>query len=220
MIKKTYKMHIISVDVRDNSLTRDRDKVVTKLFRELGFDIDDTIADGVGFFVPQLNKHFNRDVKLEDVDGRFCDVYGIEQPLIDKFFKSFGNDIFKNLEAFPKVVECINKWYDEGYKITIITARPLEAKETTITWLAEKGVKYHELLFDEEKSQLAKERGIEIFVDDHPKVVEAMHNVGVTTLFMDIPKNRKNFTSEGIYRVKNWDEVYLTIEGLLKKGGK
>lgn len=196
-----------------------QNKVVTTLVK-LGFDIDDTIADGVGFFVPQLNKHFNRDVKLEEIDGRFCDVYGIEQPLIDEFFKSFGNDIFKNLKPFPRVVECINKWYDEGHEIIIITARPIVAKEVTEEWLQKQGVKYHQIIFDEEKSQIAKELGIIAFVDDYPKVAEAMHKAEITTLFMDIPKNRKNFTSKGIYRVKNWDEVYLTIEGLLKKGGK
>lgn len=185
----------------------------------LGFDIDDTIADGVGFFVPKLNSFFNRDVKLSDVDGRFCDVYGIPQIEIDEFFKSFGNDIFKNLETLPKVVDFINEWYDKGHQIIIITARPLEAKEVTVKWLSEKGIKYHEIFFDEEKSQLAKEKKIELFIDDHPIVVEAMFKAEIKTIFMDIPKNRKNFTSEGIYRVKNWDEAYLTIEGLLEKGG-
>lgn len=187
---------------------------------KLGFDIDDTIADGVGYFVQKLNEHFDRNVKVEDVDGRFCDVYDIPQHKIDEFFKSFGNDIFKYLETFPKVVECINGWYDEGHNVTIITARPLEAKEVTEEWLSLKGIKYHELIFDEEKGQIAKEKGIEIFVDDHPKVVEAMFKAGVETIFMAIPKNRNNFTSEGIYRVKNWDESYSVIEGLLKKGDK
>lgn len=191
------------------------------MIKKLGFDIDDTIADSVGLSVSLLNEYFDRDVKLEDVDGRFCDVYGIDQSLIEEFYKKYSDTIFRNIGTMPNAVEYINKWYDEGHEIVIITARPEEeAKEVTVNWLKEKGIKYHQLHFNEEKSVLAKEIGLDLFVDDFPKIAEAMFEKEITTLFMDLPKNRKNFTSSGIYRVKNWDEAYLVIEGFLKEGGK
>lgn len=190
------------------------------LKRHFGFDIDDTIADSVGTYIPLLNEKFNKNIKAEDVKGRLCYMYGVPQSIIDEFFESFGNEIFKKLKPFPKSVETINKLYDDGHQITIITARPLTAYDTTINWLKELGVKYHDIHFDEEKAQLAKQIGIEFFFDDHPKIVEAMKKVGITSVFMEVPKNKKIFTSEGIYRVKNWDELYLLIEKFLQKGGK
>ena len=190
------------------------------LKRHFGFDIDDTITDSVGAYISLLNEKFNKNIKAEDVKGRLCDMYGVPQSIIDEFFESFGNEIFKKLKPFPKSIETINKLYDDGHQITIITARPLTAYDTTISWLKERGVKYHDIHFDEEKAQLAKQIGIEFFFDDHPKIVEAMKKVGITSVFMEVPKNEKIFTSEGIYRVKNWDELYLLIEKFLQKGGK
>jgi uncharacterized HAD superfamily protein len=183
---------------------------------KLGFDIDDTIADSFSYYLPLLNEKFNKNITVNDVNGRLSDVYDIPKSLMDEFFKNFGNEIFEDLSPFPKSVETINKWYDEGHEIIIITARPLTAVERTKIWLKQNGIKYHELYFDEEKSNLAKDLNLNAFVDDYPKVVESMHKVGITTIFMDLPKNRKNSTSEGIIRVKDWNEVESTIEGLLK----
>lgn len=187
---------------------------------KLGFDIDDTIADAMGFCIPRLNKHFNKNIKPEEVNGRYCDVYNIAQLEIDDFFKEFGNDIFEELDAFNNASNYINKWYNDGHEIVIITARPETARESTVNWLKENGVSYHDIFFDEEKSKLAKDLGIELFFDDHPKVVEAMKNVGIETIFMDLPKNREIQVSDGIYRVKNWEEAYIVIERFLERGGK
>jgi uncharacterized HAD superfamily protein len=188
----------------------------------IGFDIDDTVSNSVGLHVPLLNKHFNRDIKIEDVDGRFCDVYGIEQPLIDEFFRNAGNTIFNDLEPFATSVDRINKWYEQGHTIYFITARPQSANEPTKQWLSKYGIKYHELFHDEQKADLAKSLNVDLFVDDYPKVVEAMKKVGIPTVFMDIPKNRGNKTSEGIVRAKDWNEVYASVNQFLEtlNGGK
>lgn len=186
----------------------------------IGFDIDDTISDSIGLHVPLMNKHFNRDMKVEDVDGRFCDVYGIDQPLIDEFFRNAGTSIFAQLKPLPKSVEVVNNLYEQGHTIYLITARPENAYETTKEWLNKYGIKYHELIHDGQKSELAKKLNIDLFVDDYPKVVEAMKEVGIQTIFMDIPKNRGNKTSEGILRAKNWDEVYSFINQILNGGIK
>lgn len=183
---------------------------------KLGFDIDDTIADSVGYYLPLLNKKFNKSVTINDVDGRLTDVYNLPQYMLDEFFQSFGNEIFQDLVPFPKSVDTINKWYDNGQEITIITARPITAKETTENWLKKHGIKYHQIFFDEEKSKLAKSIGIEIFADDHPKVAEAMNDVGIRSLFMDVPKNLTTKTSENLLRVKNWSEVEEIIDKLIK----
>ena len=215
MIKNTYKMHMISADIitKNIFLVSRGEKILREI---LGFDIDDTIADGVSYFVDKLNDYFNMNIKVEDVNGSLCDTFNIPQSEIDKFFSAFGDEIFKNLNILPNSVDYINELYDKGHKIIIITARPLEVKNTTVKWLELKGVKYHELIFDEEKSVIAKEKGIKIFVDDTKKIVESMKDVGITPIFMDIPKNKNISTSDGVYRAKDWKEIYFLIENLLQ----
>ena len=184
----------------------------------IGIDIDDTIADGVGFFVPQLNRHFNKNIKIEEINGRFCDVYGIDQKLINEFFYSFGDDIFSQLSPLPNSVETIKGFYDEGHEIIIVTARPETSRKITENWLNKFNIPYHSLYFDKEKSKLCKSLGVEIFIDDYPIVIENMFSRGITSLFMDIPKNINNPVSNGIHRVKNWNEIDSLVRSLLKKG--
>lgn len=174
---------------------------------KFGIDIDDTIADGVGYFVPALNKHLGQNLKVKDVKGRLNTSYNVEQSIIDDFFLRLGDKVFSELKPVPGALETINHLYDEGFEVYFITARPKEANEVTKQWLKKYGFKYNGLFHSETKIEIAQELGIKLFVDDSPTIVESMHKHGIKSIFMDIPKNNHIATSKGIIRAKNWKEV-------------
>lgn len=74
---------------------------------------------------------------LIDIDGTICDD-----------IKNEDSHLYENANVFPKALEIINKWYDEGNVITFFTARESKDREITEQWLKKHGFKYHGLVMD------------------------------------------------------------------------
>jgi hypothetical protein len=74
---------------------------------------------------------------LIDIDGTICDDILNED-----------SHLYPDANVFPKALEIINKWYDEGNVITFFTARKTKDREVTLQWLDKHGFKYHGLVMD------------------------------------------------------------------------
>jgi hypothetical protein len=74
---------------------------------------------------------------LIDIDGTICDDILNED-----------SHLYPDANVFPKALEIINKWYDEGNVITFFTARETKDREVTLQWLDKHGFKYHGLVMD------------------------------------------------------------------------
>lgn len=174
----------------------------------LGFDIDDTVADGNTYFVERLNEFFGKNIVADDVSGRLNEAYGVDQSTLDQYFYNLGEKIFTELAPIEGAAESINKFYEEGHKIVFITARPVTANESTKQWLHKHGFKYHDLIHSETKVEHCLDLGIKLFVDDYYKVIKAMDENGIQAVFVDAPKNRNILTNETIHRASNWKDIY------------
>ena len=74
---------------------------------------------------------------LIDIDGTICDD-----------IKNEDSHLYPTAEIFPKALEIINKWYNEGNVITFFTARESKDRQVTLDWLDKHGFKYHGLVMD------------------------------------------------------------------------
>ena len=74
---------------------------------------------------------------LIDIDGTICDDIRNEE-----------SELYPTANVFPRALEIINKWYDEGNVITFFTARESKDREVTLQWLDKHGFKYHGLVMD------------------------------------------------------------------------
>jgi len=79
---------------------------------------------------------------LIDIDGTICDDIMNED-----------SHLYPDANVYPKALEIINKWYDEGNVITFFTARETKDREVTIQWLDKHGFKYHGLVMDKPRIQ-------------------------------------------------------------------
>lgn len=183
----------------------------------LGFDIDDTVADGNRYFVKALNEYFNKDLKYEDVRGRLNVCYGVDQSVLDEFFKNLGDKFLTELKPIDGAVDSINKLYDAGHQIIFITARHENNNEATKRWLAEHNFKYHKLIHSETKVQECLDEKIDLFVDDHPTVIQNISKVNIPSIFVDLPKNVDIAMPRSIYiwRAKDFNEINKCIEKIL-----
>jgi hypothetical protein len=74
---------------------------------------------------------------LIDIDGTICDDIRNEE-----------SELYPTANVFPRALEIINKWYDEGNVITFFTARESKDRDVTLQWLDKHGFKYHGLVMD------------------------------------------------------------------------
>ena len=74
---------------------------------------------------------------LIDIDGTICDDI-----LNENYY------LYPTANVFPRALEIINKWYDEGNVITFFTARESKDRNVTLEWLDKHGFKYHGLIMD------------------------------------------------------------------------
>jgi hypothetical protein len=79
---------------------------------------------------------------LIDIDGTICDDIRNEEP-----------ELYPTANVFPRALEIINKWYDEGNVITFFTARESKDRDVTEEWLNKHGFKYHGLVMDKPRIQ-------------------------------------------------------------------
>ena len=182
----------------------------------IGFDIDDTVADGMSVFLPTQNKYFGVNLKEEDVNGDIHKLYGITKEELLQYFIDSAPILLPKLKPLPYSVEMVNQLYDDGHTIYFVTARPeFNSKKITIDWLNKYEFKYHGLYFDGQKTKHCLDLGVEVFVDDMNYIVENMYSHGITSIFVDAPKNRVVKTSKGIYRAKDCREIYKIILSLV-----
>ena len=84
---------------------------------------------------------FEQEVKqklfLIDIDGTICDD-----------IRNEDSHLYPTANVFPRALEIINKWYDEGNVITFFTARESKDRLVTEEWLNKYGFKYHGLVMD------------------------------------------------------------------------
>ncbi len=138
---------------------------------------------------------------------------------IDEFF---GTDFHHKTEAVLGAREALEK-LGAVYDIVIVTGRTEQSsRDATIDLLSRHFLGlYRELHFTSHqdadpkkrrlKSALAKEFEMKAFIDDALHFAEDVASLGIPVLLFDTPWNQGD-TSEGITRVRSWEEV-LSILG-------
>jgi len=175
----------------------------------IGFDIDGILTQD-GCEVENYNNNNKKIWKyfLEDYLGKklerqnnsynFAKAYGFPTKEMIKFFEEEMSNIIPKFKVNQEIKYIINKLYEDGNTIYLITARDnkKEIKNATIKWLKDNNIKYHEIYFLKEKGQKAKELGIEWFFEDHIKNAEDLqkNNIKVFMLgkYHNQPKDHKN----------------------------
>ena len=108
----------------------------------------------------------------------------------------------------------------EHYDIVIVTGRAASARPATERWL-EKNLLglYREVHFADHggtgtarrlKSDILRELGIGVFVEDAPHFAADVAGAGITVLLLDTPWNRAE-TPNGAIRVRSWDEIVARL---------
>lgn len=169
---------------------------------KIGIDIDDTITDTRScvfeykkLAYPERNP---REMLPSDLYTEFMAKYELE--------------IHKNAKLKENVVENIHRLHKNN-EIIIITSRDNKSENITKEYLKSNNIPYDQIYFNiSEKGQLAKNLGINIFIDDHNFICQQMSGVGVTPIKMHREDENQEFIE-----FTNWDDITNYI--LNEEGG-
>lgn len=190
----------------------------------IGIDCDEVLAETLDQI---LETPFFKEKNIHRTDIHSYDLRENKQlPItveegIDLFFWFFESKEFRNTKPVIGAKEKLQEWKNQGHTLVVITGRPLAFKEKTIEWINQ----YFPNIFDDylfagaytdqeiSKSELCKQRGIEVVVEDNLMFVKDLSQHHIPCFLIDKPRN-KSYTSQeypGVIKVLSRDTIDLSL---------
>ena len=159
--------------------------------------------------------------KLDIVSYELCEVENLWitlQEAIQTFFDFFESPEYFQTQPVSWAYEKLYEWKQAGHKLFVVTARnkPYEAQtrkrvELHFPWIFSDYLFMNQHTEDEiPKSQLCKEKGIQLLIDDNARNIEDLNNIGIPWFLLDKPRNQWVEDSELLHRVYSRDEIDLS----------
>ncbi|HEV2239010.1 MAG TPA: hypothetical protein VGR57_20295 [Ktedonobacterales bacterium] len=120
------------------------------------------------------------------------------------------------LAPMPQMAHALRVLHLAGYRLHIVTARPLAVRHATRRWLARHGVASYVSgieCVDRPADKLAVVRalGCDTFVEDNHSTAEALGQAGVRSYLLDAPYNQ--MPARHSLRVRDWHELLADLLG-------
>ncbi len=200
---------------------------------KIAFDIDGVLTDIEKFQLEYGSKFFkkkyNRDVY--DVNG-----YGIKEVFNctnQQEIKFWIKNTFKYMNTVKPRINTdttIKKLHKEDNQIFIISSRAktsensilgLLMRKLVIHWLKQNNIIYDEIIFcsvensSTDKFNICRKYEIDIMVEDKKENIQEISKIIPTLCFAT--KNNQECTGKNIYRVNNYDEIYVKVNEIKQR---
>jgi uncharacterized HAD superfamily protein len=194
----------------------------------IGIDIDDVIAD----FIPALllfhNDRYGTNLTYEEFhnnEGWYKIWGGTEDDDIRKVYEFYETDHFYGLPVVSDANEILRK-LKINHKLILITAREETIAQPTLNWIEKHFPEifdsvhftnsYSQNLVQKKKSDICKEKSVDIMVDDSIKNTLDCSSNGINVLLVDRPWNRNFIPPENVKRVFSWGDIHDVINTFSK----
>lgn len=172
-------------------------------------DIDGTVGDLGKAIMPYINK-LHPNAKVEDITN-----YGLEDFLTKKQIENMFRDFKQsksnlNMQVIQGSIWASHEIRNMGNKLYFITARNQypEITEETMRWLTDNKYSFDGVATRQtDKYPICKELGVDLVIDDNPKIIEDMSSAGIPSLLFDQPWNQEVEEWAYVKRVKSWFEI-------------
>ena len=160
--------------------------------KRIGIDIDECIADFTGAYSEKTGK------PAKPIHWSYCDE------MLDNFGKWTSD---KTIDGFYLNVQPLLKSEELGFEpICYITSRPVPT-EITRQWIIKHGFPQKPIFTtssSNEKVAVAREQGLDYFIDDNYETFIKMNKAGICCFLMDAPHNQKY--NVGYKRIKDFND--------------
>jgi len=190
---------------------------------KIAVDLDNTLADTSSILLRLTNFKFGTKYTLEDLywdfwrqspemEAAFWEIYNMmDSP------EAGGINLRRAVPPVdPLAAGIVKTLIKRGHTVHVVTANRPEAKDSIEAWLFGHGLDPHIVLAGRVSAAKKVKLDYDLFIDDSPKLVEAMKEAPTKTLIWLSQRNDKaDISSENVWKADNWDE----IQGMLKAMG-
>lgn len=191
------------------------------LHKTIGIDMDDVLIDFNESLFRYHNEKFGTNYKREDATTyKVEDLWGYTvektRELLNDFYYSDHHNEALPVEGAIEAIEHLSK----NNSLHIVTARPSLIKSETHVWIDKhfkdsfKDIHFTcKDIFDQDKrmkSDICKELGIELFIEDSLENAMSIAGIGIPVFLIDTPWNQGELHPL-VTRVKTWKEIIEKI---------
>ena len=112
---------------------------------------------------------------------------------------------------YPHAVETVNRWYDAGHSIHILSHRAERSLTATRRWLDDIGLRHHELCCGDDKVARCREIGIELLIDDSPDTLLRALDAGILAATLRHPWNEHLCDASRVTCAADWRELARAV---------
>lgn len=124
-------------------------------------------------------------------------------------FAATGQGVYRMMEPYKGFRKHLTSLVDNGAYVKVITSRPDDALDDTLTWLNTVArVPYHEVFITDEKTKVQAD----VYIDDKPGHILNFQDVGSNAIIYDQPYNR-NIEAP---RATAWSQMPDLVKSVLR----
>ncbi|MBU8905702.1 hypothetical protein [Desertibacillus haloalkaliphilus] len=188
--------------------------------KKFGLDIDGTVTHP-GTFIPYLNKHFKKNITLDDItEYDLTQLLGVSSETFWDWMKEHEQIIYMNADLASFSKDVIRQWAtNDQHELVYISARGDHLLEVTQQWFEKNSIPYGhiELIGQHDKIDAIKEHQVDIFFEDkHDNACDIAEECQIPVILLDTPYNRKP-TPENVIRVYDWKEANDWVNKWIQK---
>ena len=193
----------------------------------IGVDIDDVIVETLPGYLRAFEARFGRSVPLAQAHWDPFEFHP-DIPAADRlaFFEELrGSRFMFTRPVYPEAPPAIRALREAGHTLLVVSGRPQTHLAETEAMLEQIGIRdcFAEIVhrdgqtIPDYKGRAARERRLDVLVEDEFPAARAVAEAGVPVLLMDRPWNQGALPAR-ILRVASWPEVLarLTDGGLAR----
>jgi 5'(3')-deoxyribonucleotidase len=189
----------------------------------LGVDLDGVCADFYGGLRPIVAEWLGAEEEsLSLTEFRYgLREWGLQDMEHYKRVHRFAviqREFFRKVEVIDGTGPALRRLSDDGAHIRILTHRLFiphfhqEAVRQTVEWLDRNGIPYWDICFLKEKVEV----GADLYVEDSPDNIEALHDAGKPVIVFTNPTNRH--IDAGL-RADSWSQVEELVRNFVAEKG-
>lgn len=197
---------------------------------KIGLDLDDVVFDTVPSFLGFYNQIHGTNFTRTDITMYEIEQLGIGKTpddvtrLFDRFHTSPEFDRIPLVEGAEEGIFELSRLPDSS--LVIVTSRPPRYRAKTTASITRSFPNNplpvyfsYDFSFNNQqtrsqaKSQICRELGVDVFVEDYLVYAQACSEQGVRVLLLDKPWNQNGTLPSNITRVYKWQEILQQIKG-------
>jgi len=185
----------------------------------IGIDLDGVVINSESLFRTYEEIYDIENLKGNNLINReepkFQGRYNWTKEQEEEFAQKYFLEVSRLSDLMPGFKTIYNKLKKEGHEFIVVTARGKivkEMKDDAIRLLNENGIEFDKYYWGiEDKVDVCKKENIELMIDDDWRIIEALANNNIRTLYFRDANLKKIEENEYVKEVNNWGDVYRNI---------